>query len=44
MLVVAEPTPSGDPSPYHLLVRDAAAPAERAGTAGAGGGGLVAGA
>ena len=35
MLVVTEPTPSGDPSPYHLLVRDAAAPAERAGTAGA---------
>ena len=36
MLVVAEPTPSGDPSPYHLFLRDAAAPAERAGTAGVG--------
>jgi ABC-type branched-subunit amino acid transport system substrate-binding protein len=36
MLVVDEPTPAGDPSPYHLLVRDAAAPAERAGSAGVG--------
>jgi ABC-type branched-subunit amino acid transport system substrate-binding protein len=35
MLVMAEPTPAGDPSSYHLFVRDAAAPAERAGTAGA---------
>ena len=36
MLVMAEPMPSGDPSSYHLVVRDAAAPAERAGTAGVG--------
>jgi ABC-type branched-subunit amino acid transport system substrate-binding protein len=36
MLVMAEPMPSGEPSSYHLLVRDAAAPAERAGTAGVG--------
>jgi branched-chain amino acid transport system substrate-binding protein len=36
MLVMAEPTPAGDPSSYHLVVRDAAAPAERAGSAGVG--------
>ena len=36
MLVMAEPTPSGDSSSYQLMVRDAAAPAERAGTAGVG--------
>ncbi len=36
ILVMAEPTPAGDPSSYHLVVRDAAAPAERAGTAGVG--------
>jgi ABC-type branched-subunit amino acid transport system substrate-binding protein len=35
MLVGAEPTSSGDPSSYQLVVRDAAAPAERGGTAGA---------
>jgi branched-chain amino acid transport system substrate-binding protein len=36
MLVMADPMPSGEPSSYQLLVRDAAAPAERAGTAGVG--------
>ena len=36
MLVMTEPLPSGETSPYHLLVRDAAAPAERAGAAGVG--------
>jgi len=36
MLAADEPTPSGDPSSYHLVVRDAAAPAERAGSAGVG--------
>ena len=35
MLVMAEPTPAGDSSQYHLVVRDAAAPAERGGSAGA---------
>jgi len=35
MLVAADPSPSGEPSSYHLVVRDAAAPAERGGTAGA---------
>jgi len=37
MLVMAEPTASGDPSSYQLMVRDSDAPAERAGSAGAGG-------
>ena len=36
MLVMADPMSSGEPSPYQLLLRDAAAPAERAGTAGVG--------
>jgi ABC-type branched-subunit amino acid transport system substrate-binding protein len=37
MLVMAEPTASGDPSSYQLMVRDSDAPAERAGSAGVGG-------
>ena len=36
MLVMAEPTAAGEPSSYQLMVRDAAAPAERAGSAGVG--------
>jgi ABC-type branched-subunit amino acid transport system substrate-binding protein len=35
MMVMAEPTSAGDSSSYQLVVRDAAAPAERGGTAGA---------
>jgi ABC-type branched-chain amino acid transport systems, periplasmic component len=37
MLVMAEPTASGDPSSYQLMVRDSAATVERAGSAGVGG-------
>ena len=36
MLVMSEPTAAGEPSSYELMVRDAAAPAERAGAAGVG--------
>jgi hypothetical protein len=36
VLVLSDPTPSGEQAAYQLFVRDAAAPAERAGSAGVG--------